>query len=396
MAAAQLLHYLRLPLRAAPLLLIGVFGLLASLAEQAGLLGVPALVILGCWFFTYGFALLDHVMEGRADAPVLSYEMANPLAARPLGTLLLVLSFYLASGALRPWIGDNAILILRLGSIALVPAIVAAMSLTGRFLDGLNPLAVFGIIARIPIAYCAMLLGLVGVWSVGVLFVRASAKLLASLWQMDTLMPGRFFDAVGLSGSLVAFADQLLLMYLWLTTFALIGGAIYERRFELGIDAAASPESKAARVAADLERQRDRIWDQVFAQLRSGALQNARASVAKLIAESHEPLTECRWLYARAAEKTDQRLANYLAQLTIARLLDTRATGEALDWVRERLARNAAFRPQTAAQSLALARLARDAGDRRTARQLLADFDQHHPKDPLRSVAAGLLAELQR
>jgi hypothetical protein len=270
------------------------------------------------------------------------------------------------------------------------------MSLTGRFLDGLNPLAVFGIIARIPIAYGAMLLGLVGVWSVGALFVRASAKFLASLWQMDTLMPGRFFDAVGLSGSLVAFADQLLLMYLWLTTFALIGGAIYERRFELGIDAAASPESKAARVAADLERQRDRIWDQVFAQLRSGALQNARASVAKLIAESHEPLTECRWLYARAAAKTDQRLANYLAQLTIARLLDTRATGEALDRVRERLARNAAFRPQTAAQSLALARLARDAGDRRTARQLLADFDQHHPKDPLRSVAAGLLAELQR
>ncbi len=395
MSTSALLHYLRVPLGAAPLLLIGLFGVMVSLAEHAGLLGVPALVILGSWFFTYGFALLDHVIEGRADAPVLSYEMANPLATRPLGMFLLVLGFYLASDALRPWIGGSGILLLRLFAIALVPAMVAAMSLRGRFTDGLHPAAVFGIIARMPVAYAVLLVGLVAVWFLGALIARTSAATFAALWHPESLMPGRPFDALGLTGSLVGMVDQMFFMYLWLATFALIGGSIYEGRFELGIDVAASPESKAARAEAAVKRQQDRIWDQVFGQLRSGALKNARDSVAKLIAQSRQPLEECRWLYERAVGQPDQRLANYLAQLTLTRLLEARATGEAVRLVRERLTRQPQFRPQTAAQCLSLARLARDAGDRRTARQLVADFETHYPENPLQSVAAQLQSELE-
>lgn len=396
MRRAPLLHYLRVPLHTAPLIAIGVFGILVSLAEHAGLLGVPALAILGSWFLTYGFALLDHVLEGRPEAPVLSYEMANPLAPRPLGMLLVLLAAYFLTEALRPWLGGALVVSLRIVVLALVPAMVAAMSLSGRFSDGLHPGAVFGIITRIPVGYGLLVLGIAAVWFLAVLIVQASGNLFASLWQADSLIPGQVYDVLGFQGSLIGMLEQMIFMYLWLTTFALIGGSVYERRLELGIDVAASPERTAARAAADLERQRDRIWDQVFAQVRIGAMKNARESVRKLIAESRQPVEECRWLYARAAGQADQRLANHLAQLTLPRLIETRATGEAVDLVRERLARNPDFRPQTSGQLLALVRLARDAGDRRLARQLLAGFDAHYANDPMRPVAAQLQAELER
>ncbi len=396
MVAAGLLQYLKLPLRAAPLLLIGVMGVLLSLAEHAGLLGVPALVILCYWFVSYGFALLDHVVEGRPDAPVFSYEMAHVLTPRPLGSLLLVLAFYFSTEALRPWIGGMAVSIVRLFLLALAPAMIAAMSLTGRFIDALHPAAVFGIIVRIPLVYGMLLLGLAAAWFLAVRVLQASAGFFSSLWRADTLLPGELSNAIGFEGSLIGVFEQMILLYLWLTTFACIGGSIYEQRLELGIDVAASPELKAARARKDLERQRDTVWDRVFGQVRIGAFAAARESVRQLLAESRQPLEECRWLYARAADKTDQRFANYLAQLTLPRLIDARATGEAVELVRERLTRAPDFRPQRSAELLTLARLARDAGDRRTARALLADFDKHYTKDPMQSVAAQLQAELER
>jgi hypothetical protein len=393
---APLLQYLRVPLHTAPLIAIGVFGVFVSLAEHAGLLGVPALAILGSWFLTYGFAVLDHVLDGRPEAPVLSYEMANPLAPRPLGTFLVLLAVYFSTDALRPWLGDALVLALRLVVLALIPAMVAAMALSGRFSDGLHPGAVFGIIARIPVVYSVLVLGIAAVWFLAELIVQASGNLFVSLWHADSLIPGQIYDVLGFNGSLVAMFEQMIFMYLWLTTFALIGGSLYEERLALGIDVAASPERKAARATVDLERQRDKMWDQVFAQVRIGAWTNARESVRKLIAESRQPVDECRWLYARAAAQADQRLANYLAQLSLPRLIETRATGEAVGLVRERLARNPDFRPQTSGQLLALVRLARDAGDRRLARQLLADFAEYYANDPMQPVAEQLQSELQR
>lgn len=396
MHRAPLLHYLRVPLHTAPLIAIGVFGVFVSLAEHAGLLGVPALAILGSWFLTYGFALLDHVLDGRPEAPVLSYEMANPLAPRPLGMLLVLLAVYFLTDSLRPWLGGALVLSLRLIVLGLVPAMVAAMALSGRFSDGLHPGAVFAIITRIPVVYSLLVFGIAAVWFLAVLIVQASGNLFASLWHADSLIPGQVYEVLGFNGSLIALFEQMIFMYLWLTTFALIGGSIYEQRHELGIEVAVSPERTAARAAADLERQRDKVWDQVFAHVRIGAWTNARESVRKLIAESRQPVDECRWLYARAAAQADQRLANYLAQLSLPRLIETRATGQAVDLVRERIARNPAFRPQTSAQLLALVRLARDAGDRGLARQLLADFDAHYANDPMQPVAAQLQSELQR
>jgi hypothetical protein len=81
------LRHLALPFHAAPLLLVAIFSVLLRLALHAGLLGLPALLILGSWFFKYAFMLLDHAAEGRPGAPVLTPEAANPVGEmRPLAS----------------------------------------------------------------------------------------------------------------------------------------------------------------------------------------------------------------------------------------------------------------------------------------------------------------------
>jgi hypothetical protein len=390
------LRYLRLPLHAAPLLLIVAFSLMLTVAEQAGMWGIPMCLIVGSWFLKYGFALLDSAVQGRSSAPVLSAEMVNPVEQRPLWLFLVLFLFYSITALLQPWVGATAVAALRILLLAIVPSMVASMSVTGRFIDALNPITVFGTIARIPVAYATLLVTIGAIWFVAISLLQAVGNSLTGLWRMESLLPGHIGLAIGIHGVMTGFFGLMLFMYLWLAMFACIGGTIYERRQELAIEPANSPERTVARASAELERVRDQTMDRIFAELRGGALGNAGETIRKLIAQSAQPLDECRWLYTRAASILDPRLANYLAQITLPRLLSVRATGEALKMIRERLSASPDFRPETSGQLLQLAQLAKDAGDRAMARSLVADFGQRYPNDPLASSVVNLQAELAR
>jgi len=372
MPLTKLIEYLRLPLRVAPLLLIAVICLLLAIAQRAALFGLPLFLLAVSWFFKYSFVLLDYMIEGRREPPVLSAEMVNPVEQRPLGLLLLMIGGYVAIGWLEPNVGTTGVLVVRSIALAIVPAMVAAMSVTGRFVHALNPVAVFGMIARIPLAYLSLLLIIGSLWLVTLLLLR---------WLGVAL--------VGPIGAAVA-------MYLWLAMMACIGGMTYEHRGELDFEPAESPERTAAKQATELERERDKLLEPIFAQCRGAAFANAGVSVRKLIDNSPQPLTEFRWLYARTAQWPDQRLANYLVQLCLPRLLAAHANGEALDVVRARLRIDQNFRPDTGAQLLRMATLAREAGDKPTARLLLADFERHYPNDVGIAMVAKLAAELHR
>ena len=392
----DLLRYMGLPLRTAPLLLIVIFALMLTLAVHAGVFGIPMFLISGSWFLKYGFALLDNVVEGNRDPPVLSSEMVNPFQQRPAWLLFLLILFYSVTAIMEPWIGNAGVIGLRVLLLTLVPSMVASMSVSGRFVEALNPVTVFGIIARIPFAYGALLAAIGAIWFFALMLLQAVGDSVAELWRLESLLPNQTSAAIGVRGVVVGLLLLMLFMYLWLAMFACIGGTIYERRRELAIDPAGSPERAAARADAELARQRDKTMDRIFAELRGGALGNAGTTVRKLIEASSQPLEECRWLYARAASIADPRLANYLAQVTLPRLLSARATGEALKMMRERLSVTPEFRPETGGQLLQLAQLARDAGDRAMARKLLTDFDGNYPNDPMASAAAKLQAELAR
>jgi hypothetical protein len=395
MGISALLHYLRVPLYFSPLMMMLIFSIMLTVSEHAGLWGLPTLLIVGSWFFKYGFAVLDHTIDGRAEAPILSAEMINPVEQRPMGTFLLVIGIYFLTDELHAWLGTAPIAVLRMLLFCLIPAVVAGMSITGKFFAALNPLAIAHTIARIPLAYALLLLLIGAVWILPWIALRSASESLAVLWRLETFLPGQTLVAIGAKGLAIEFLAHIVFMYCWLAMFACIGGTLYEHRNELEFEAAESPERKAARANAMLERERDKIMDRIFAELRGGALGNAGETMRKLINESPRPLDECRWLYARAIN-IDQRLASFLAQLTLPKLLEARATGEAITIVRERLNAVPEFRPKTSGELLRLAQLARDAGDRATARKLLFEFDRHFPNDPMVTVASQLQQELQR
>jgi hypothetical protein len=120
-----------------------------------------------------------------------------------------------------------------------------------------------------------------------------------------------------------------------------------------------------------------------------------RGRLCTLISQSKDEIAELRWLYQRAAQWPDGRLADRLARELLPRLLAKRITGEALNLVRERLRKNARFRPADSADLLTLVQLARAAGDRPTARMLLQDFGTLYPGDPAQAVVDRLNTQLQ-
>ena len=109
MGAAAILRYLAIPLRMAPLLLIGTFSVLLVVAVKAGLFGIPLGLILLSWFSKYSFVLMDQLAEGVAEPPVLSIEMVNPLTrAAPDGHAADHARFVLSCDAASYWIGKRA------------------------------------------------------------------------------------------------------------------------------------------------------------------------------------------------------------------------------------------------------------------------------------------------
>ena len=85
------------------------------LGVNAGALGLPILLIVGSWFFKYGFLPLDHAAEGRPGAPVLTSEAINPLGEmRPLAYALAALAFDAITGALGELVGPDAVTVMRL------------------------------------------------------------------------------------------------------------------------------------------------------------------------------------------------------------------------------------------------------------------------------------------
>ncbi|MBC7984866.1 MAG: hypothetical protein H7Y02_13550 [Candidatus Obscuribacterales bacterium] len=367
-------RYVLRPLQPTGLILIATFSLLLLLAERAGLFGLFLALMLISWFCKYAFILLDHVADGKQDAPVLSAEMVNPLSEpRPVGYLLVALAFYAASGLLTELIGAQAVSIVRLLGIAALPGFIAIQTVTGNFVQALNPLACAAMLYRLGVGYALVLITACACWALGRSFTfgeQAAAFPLAIRLAM--------------------------LMYLWLALFSMLGGVIYERRVAIGYEPVESPERKQGRMNAERDRARDHFIDRLFGEYRSGAYLNAWESLKTRAGESNNRLDEYRWIYERISVWPNARLADRLAQEMLPLLLTAQHCSEALRLVKGRIAASGEFRPSRSDELIKLAQLARDAGDRPLARALLNDFDRLFPDDPARNSALNLSTQLLR
>lgn len=385
MTAFAPLRYLIRPLQLEAALLIVVFALLLALATKAGLFGLALGMITLSWFLKYAFILLDHIADGKSRGPVMSMEMANPVGeSRPWLYLAVIVVFVFATELLRPVLGDNGVGALRLMCLLVLPAMIAVHSVTGSFIEALNPIAVVAMAWRMSWGYLCVLLVAVACF--------AAMQFLAA--------PPPFSEEPGVRmltlHFMPGFVRVLALMYLWLAMFAVLGGALYEYRQSIGYDASDSPERKQERDDAERDRIREKFVDAVFAEYRSGAYINAWNSIQVRVRSSDDALEEYRWLFARIATWPSSRLANRMAQEMLPLLLAKHLHSEALSVTKHRVQADTDFRPSNSEQLIKLVHLARDGGDRPLARALLKDFDRHFPNDPVRSSVAQLSEQLAR
>jgi hypothetical protein len=288
--------------------------------------------------------------------------------------LLMTLGLFYASDSASYWVGERGALALHVLMALILPAVVAVQGATGTVVQSLNPRRVIGLILRLRWDY-VLILGFI-----------------ALVWLF-----GRWVIESSIGDALPLIVRIALLMYAWLAMFSLIGGVLYERRLDIGLDDVHTPQSidTSGDEQVPDERVRSREFDRIYAEWRGGAHANAWNTVLGLVGKSSDPLSELRWLYQRAAQWPDGRLADRLAREMLPRLLAKRSTGEALDLVRDRLRKDPRFRPAGSADLLTLVHLARTAGDRATARLLLQDFSTLYPGDPAQSVVDRLNTQLQ-
>lgn len=381
MHAMESLKYLLMPLRGPAFVLIVAFSVLLLIAAQGGLLGLPLALLVVSWFFKYGFAVLDQVADGGNEPPVLSLEMLNPAnESRPLGLMLVVAVFYFGTEMLRPSLGGEVVTVLRAVGLLLVPAIIMVQA-ASNFAESLNPVVLLRIVARVPDSYALILAVLAGAWWLATVLVT---------WVPGAELP------LSIEIPLPEGLRLVILMYAWLASFAMIGGVLYVRRLELGFEPTHSPERDAEKAAQERQREIDHLIDRIFAEWRGGAYGNAWRTIEKHLNSSSRPSEELRALFQRASQWPDQRLAHRLAQELIPQLLAARRTGDALNIARSQLQVDSNFRPLASGDTIKLIELARDAGDRRTARTLLSGFAERYEDDVAQRIAGQLARQLER
>jgi hypothetical protein len=347
---ARLLRYLLLPARPAGLMLIGALTLGFVFSLSAGSLGLPMLLVLASWLFMYGYVLLEHVAHGAHEPPVLSVEMVNPVSEyRPLVQLLIVGAVWLAIRALSPHIGALATAVLEGLALAALPACIAVLAIADPFWQAINPLALWHVVRALKSSY-VLIVGL-------------------------ALLAGLGLNGLAATGALASWELDALRIYAWLALFALIGGAMFEHRSELGLEAMHAPERIAQRLQSQLDAERDRFVDGIFAQARGGNLRGAWQSIEQRLEAEQQQKDVYEWLNARLARHEDQRLASRLVQVFIHRLLG-HDNGRVVELVRERLGLDAEFHPRTQAETLRVADLLRLSGQRAGAEALLASFER--------------------
>ncbi len=332
------------------------------------------MLIVLSWFLKYAFVVLDTAARGLGDPPVLSVEMVNPVdEQRPLGQLLIVGVFYGATAALKPLVGAEVVLSLRAMALVLLPACIAVLGSSGSIVAAVDPRVLIGTIRRLG-------------WDYVVIWLAILVLAFAAYFASARLLDARLGLPMAIAG----------LMYGWLAVFSLIGGALYERRHELGIEAWRSPERDRARHEADQRKEHDRFIDELYGHWRGGAYKEALLAAQSRLAATHHSLNEYEWLCAALLHWPDRRLASRLAQEYLSRLLMAKRYSEALKVAHRHIDADPEFRPATSAEVMRLANLARDGGDRKLARALLVDFERHFPGDGAASLAAELSRELSR
>ena len=361
-------HLLR-PARGGAAGVVIVFALLLSIAAKAGLFGLPLALILTSWFFKYAYILFDHTVRGFDEPPALDIQMLNPLdEQRPLAQVVILGLIYAAVYFAEAKMGPTPGRVIAGAAALFLPASVAILGLERNIVK-----------AAYPVAWVRMILGLGSMYALVLAIIGGYSLLIALLGRWELWLP----------------VQIAIYMFCILSVFSVLGGALYERRHELGLETWASPERTAElRRKQDL-RESEKEVTEAYGQMRVGSHTHAWQLLQTWLTSRGNAPDDYRWLCGRVAAWGDPRYITRLTEDYVDRLLALKRNGEALDVVARRLTDDPTFRPKSAAATLAVARIAAAGGGTpRVARTLLADFPTRFAGDPSIAAADALARHL--
>jgi hypothetical protein len=337
-------RYLLVPFHGTPLLLVVTFSLGLALASHAGFMGIPLGFILLSWFFKYCFVVLDSIAAGDSEPPVLSIEMVNPLSEqRPLALALLIILEGTLVVALQRLAGAAAALCTLIVLTWVLPANIAVLAVTRNPFSAIWPPTLF-------------------------VLIRALGRDYVALNAMTLVAAGALYWMAVHAASITIALIAMQLVYL--LTFALVGGFLFEHRLELGIESRTRQERMAERDAREHNAERRRMLDRAYSAFRVRKPLEGWQHIETWLRQ-HGQMVEHHAVLEAASKWDDVRAADRLANDLVGLLLAKRATGEALSVVEQRLATNAQFQVLPAAQAIRVAELAAAAGKRSLQRRVM-------------------------
>jgi hypothetical protein len=343
-------RYFLLPFHGTPLVLAVTFSIGLLLAVKAGFAGLWLAIVLLSWFFKYCFVMLDSIVAGDDEPPVLSIEMVNPVSEqRPLVLGLLIIAESMFVAAVRKHMGALPGLVAVNVLTWVLPANIAVLGVTRNPFLAVWPPTLFSLIRTLGRDYALIN---------GVMLVSACI----------------FYGMV--VGGAPLWAAMVLTQLLFLLTFSLLGGAMFEHRLELGIDSKTRQERLSERDAREQAAERGRMLDRAHSGFRvRKPLEGWQEIEAwlRLHAQGEKQLVEYRAVLEAASKWDDVRAADRLANDFVAILLAKRANGEALAVVEQRLATNPRFQVMPPAQAIRIAELAAAAGKRALQRRVVPE-----------------------
>jgi hypothetical protein len=238
-----------------------------------------------------------------------------------------------------------------LATTLLFPASIGACVMSGHAWDALNPRLMARVVQGLGAWYVLLVVFLAFCATLGVVLAR----------QLQL-------------GAILFAAEQLLM----LLVYAAIGGALYERRFELGFDPRNSPERKAQRMEDARAAHRQEFLDGLYNDLRLRETQRAITNAKRWFGDlqSDQLAGDVRALLAAGKNWTNLRDYARLLQGFMPVLLERGQPALAYAIAETGLAVDAGFSATEEGQSVVLVGYALDTGRRRAATLLLDNYLQ--------------------
>lgn len=345
----QLPHILAYPLKGYALLLLLVFSLVLW-ATIGSVTGLPAFIIFLSWTFKYAYAVLEHTALGYATSPMLSFDIWNPTNQRPTKQLFYLLGVYAIYQWSQQLAGDGmALLVLAIG-LLLAPASAVIIATENNLLKALNPLKIWSLVKHLGSVYL----------------------LISLLFSLPVLV-------IGMLTGLPLLFRLIVIMYLLIMTFHLLGFVVYHRREELGLEVSFSPEQETEAQQLAEQRQFNEVLDDVYQLTMGGRSKDAIAELFAKLPELGDTRSTHEKLFARLILWEDKSVALAQAKHYITLLVKEKRLSEANAIYQSCLDSNARFKPKNPFQILPLASHAYQEKNYPLALSIVKDFTSRYP-----------------